>query len=161
MMLSPEKQLQQHQLQSLNPQSFQEQMPSILENNLAPVAELTTEYKSNQQLPPLQTTKGKGLHRPRFQVDPASNSEHFMQSNSNMMPQQPTVGNILSQHAQLTHGNQEASYQGHMINSAAHGFQMPHGMTKVPLVFSGSIPSLQYQDSSKGILNMPSNQPLQ
>lgn len=46
-----------------------------------------------------------------------------------------------------------------MINSSAHGFQMPQGMTKVPLVFSGSIPSLQYQDSSKGTLGLPANQP--
>lgn len=47
-----------------------------------------------------------------------------------------------------------------MIDSTAHGFQMPPGMTKVPLLFSGSIPSLQYQDSSKGILNMSANLPL-
>ena len=85
-MLSPDKQ-QQHQLQSMNPQNFQEQMPRILENNLAPVAEVTTEYKSSQQLPPLQNNKGKGQLRPRFQLDPSTHSEHFTHSASNKLAQ--------------------------------------------------------------------------
>lgn len=69
----------------MNPQAFQEQMPRILENNLAPVAEVTTEYKSNQQLPPLQNNKGKGPLRPRFQLDPSSQSEHLSNSASNKL----------------------------------------------------------------------------
>lgn len=31
-------------------------------------------------------------------------------------------------------------------------------MTQVPMMFSGSIPSLQYQDSSKGILHIQQQQ---
>lgn len=82
MVLSPDKPPQ-HQLQSLNPQAFQEQMPRILENNLAPVAEVTAEHRSNQQLPPLQNSKGKGPLRPRFQADPSAHSEQFPGNNGN------------------------------------------------------------------------------
>ena len=109
--------------------AYQEQMPRILESNLAPVTEVTTEYKSNQQLPPLQNVKGKGSLRARFQVDPSS--EQF----SNNL--QPNASNAVSHH-----GSPEPTPQPNMINSQAHGFQIPHGMTKVPLYFSGSIPSL-------------------
>ena len=35
-----------------------------------------------------------------------------------------------------------------VIKTALPGFQAPQGMTQVPIMFSGSIPSLQYQDSS-------------
>ena len=41
-----------------------------------------------------------------------------------------------------------------VIKTALPGFQAPQGLTAVPIMFSGSIPSLQYQDSSKGILQL-------
>lgn len=55
-------------------------MPRILESNLAPVTEVTTEHKSNQQLPPLQNVKGKHAARTRFQVDPSSNEQLYNNS---------------------------------------------------------------------------------
>ncbi len=45
-----------------------------------------------------------------------------------------------------------------VIKTALPGFQAPQGMTQVPIMFSGSIPSLQYQDSSKGILQLQHSQ---
>jgi len=45
-----------------------------------------------------------------------------------------------------------------VLRTALPGFTAPQGMTAVPIMFSGSIPSLQYQDSSKGILLQNSQQ---
>jgi hypothetical protein len=37
------------------------------------------------------------------------------------------------------------------IKEAMQNFKAPNGMTQVPIMFSGSIQSLQYQDSYQGI----------
>lgn len=51
--------------------------------------------------------------------------------------------------------NQESNdYSSQVIKTALPGFQAPSGMTNVPMMFSGSIPSLQYQESSKALINM-------
>lgn len=43
-------------------------------------------------------------------------------------------------------------YSSQVIKTALPGFQAPSGMTQMPMMFSGSIPSLQYQESSTAIL---------
>ena len=64
------------------------------------------------------------------------------------------------QHAAMMSNNKLMSndISDQVIKTALPGFQAPQGMTQVPIMFSGSIPSLQYQDSSKGILQLQHSQ---